>query len=150
MKIIDFRAKYLSSELKKTEMGDEFFTKWKQIEIGKFIGKGLPEQMIKPFQEHQFDKKLLFRLLKKDTPPSCFALYDGCSNWSFCGEIDLDRNIFIHHVKRCHKSIIPKNSQVNRPYDMVKFASDEIEDKFCYSLSKLDDKTQFCCLNRSD
>ena len=143
MKIIDFRAKYLSSEMKKTEKGDEFFIKWKQIGIGKFIGQGLPEQMIKPFQEHQFDKKLIFRLLKKDTPLSCFALYDGCTNWCSCGEIDLDRNTFIHHVKRCHKSIIPKNSQVNRPfwYDMVEFTSDEIEHKFCYSLSKLDDKT---------
>ena len=98
--------------------------------------------MIRNYQEHQFDKKLIFRLLKKDTPLNCFALYYGCSNWCSCGEIDLGRSEFIHHVKRCHKDIIPKNSQVNRPFwfDMVEFTSDELENKFCYTLSKLDSK----------
>ena len=44
MKIIDFRAKYLGSEMKKHEKGDEFFIKWKQIEILKFIRQTSPNK----------------------------------------------------------------------------------------------------------
>ena len=45
-------------------------------------------------------------------------------------------------MKCCDKDIIPKISQVNRPFwfDMVEFTSDDLENKFCYTLSKLDCK----------
>ena len=76
-------------------------------------------------------------LLRKDTPLNRLTVYDGLSNW---GEIDQGKEVFIRHVRKAHKGVIPKNSCVNQPiwYDWIIFKSEEIEQEYNYSLSELD------------
>lgn len=141
LKIIDFRAKYMSSKLEKSERGEKFFIYWKNIKLGEYTGNGLPQQAIKPLQEHQYEKRLIFKLLRKETPLRNFTLYEGLSNFCGCGEIDLGPEVFKRHVKCHHKNIIPANSQLNRPfwYDLINFESVELEEKFGFTLSNLDE-----------
>ena len=82
-------SKFLSDKLEKTEKGEKFFIYWKNLKLGEYTGTGLPRTMIKPLQEHQFEKKLIFKLLRRATPLNNFPLYEGLTNYCGCGEIDL-------------------------------------------------------------
>ena len=73
------RASHMNSELKKTENGEIWSIKWKEMEIGEFIGPGLPQMTINKIQQHQFNPKLFNVLVKKDTPGCNLTLYDGFS-----------------------------------------------------------------------
>ena len=108
LKIIEYRAKFLSDKLEKTERGDKFFIYWKNLKLGEYKGIGLPQTMIKPLQEHQFEKKLIFKLLRKATPLNKFPLYEGLTNYCGCGEIDLGRTVFINHIKKNAKTLSKK------------------------------------------
>ena len=133
------RASHMNSELKKTENGEIWSIKWKEMEIGEFIGPGLPQMTINKIQQHQFNPKLFNVLVKKDTPRCNITLYDGFSFWCGCGEIDDDRVNFLVHVKKKHQNMVPKHSQINRPFwfDWVHYKTDMMEESFCFSLSEL-------------
>ena len=139
LKVIENRASYLQTYLKKTEKGETYSLKWKQIDIGEYTGRGNPQPIIDKIKAHNFEQKLLYVLINKDTPLNRLTLYDGLSNWCGCGEIDQGLDVFINHVRRVHKGIIPKNSVINRPiwYDWIIFKSEEMEQLFNFTLSDL-------------
>ena len=112
------RANHMNSELKKTEKGEIWIIKWKEMEIREFIGPGLPKVTINKIQQHQFNPKSFNVLVKKDTPRCNLTLYDGFSFWCGCGEIDYDRVNFWLMWRRniriwfqnTPKSIVPSGS----------------------------------------
>ena len=139
IKIMMNRALYMNSEVKKTEKGDKMMIRWKNMEIGEFIGQGLPQVTIEKIKQHQFNPKLFNVLLKKNSPINSLTLYNGFSFWCACGEIDFDRTNFLIHVRRKHENIVPMHSQLNRPFwfDWVLYKTDTLEQDFCYTLSDL-------------
>ena len=141
LKIINYRAANTNVKIDKTEKGEKFFVYWKEKEIGEYIGEGLPQMVLNKFRAHQFKLNMLFVRLKRDTPLKSFTVYDGFSHWCSCGPIDMDKENFISHVKRQHQGIIPKESQLNRPFwfDWVRYKDDELEEIFCTTLSDLSD-----------
>ena len=68
LKVIENRASYMQSYLKKTEKGETYVLKWKQIDIGEYTGRGNPQPIIDKIKAHNFEKKLLYVLINKDTP----------------------------------------------------------------------------------
>ena len=75
LKIIDFRAQYMTTELiKKENKGEVFMVKWKDIKLGEFTGLGLPQNAIKNIKQHKFSKNLLNVVVKKDAPLKRFTL----------------------------------------------------------------------------
>lgn len=46
MKVMELRAIYMQTFLKKKKEGDKYFLKWKDIEIGEYLGSGNPQIMI--------------------------------------------------------------------------------------------------------
>ena len=140
LKIIEFRAQYMTTELiKKENKGEVFAVKWKNINLGEFIGEGLPQATIENIKQHKFSKNLLNVVAKKDAPLRCFTLYNGLTNWCKCGEIDMSKEAFIRHVKRHHNGIILAKSSLNRPFwlDCIKFTSTALEEEFCFTMSEL-------------
>ena len=73
-------------------------------------------------------------MLMVDNPPMEF------SNWCSCGEIDLNLEAFISHVKRHHHGAIPILSQLNRPFwfDWIFYPTEEIVLIFCTTLDEMD------------
>jgi len=65
---------YKNSEMKKTEKGDKMMIKWKNMEIGEFIGQVLPQVTIEKIKQHQFNPKLLNVLFKKNSPINSLTL----------------------------------------------------------------------------
>lgn len=132
IKQIKLRARY--SEFKAEGKNYNLF--WKEKKVGTYTGNDLPQLAVNKLRENLFDDKQIFALLKKKAPLKSFTLYRGFSNWCKCGEIDLGPDVFADHVKRKHKGIIPEQSQLNRPpwFDFVNFLSEEIEQKYCYTL----------------
>ena len=143
MKIINYRATNTKLKMKKTEKGDKFFLYWKNKEIGEYTGGGLPQIVLNNFQTHQFKMNMIYVRLKKDTPLKSFTVSDGFSQWWSCEPsiLDMDKEYFIYHVKRHHQGVIPHDSQLNRPFwlDWVKYKDDELEERFCTTLSDLSD-----------
>jgi len=115
MKIIEHRAEYMEAFLKKNEKGEKWWVKWKDVELGEYIGEGNPQTTINKIRAHDFKLKSLYVLIKKDTSLNRLTVYDGLSNWCGCGEIDKGKEVFIHHVRRNHKGKVPKNSCISRP-----------------------------------
>ena len=113
IKIMMNRALYMNSEVKKTEKGDKMMIKWKNMEIGEFIGRGLPQVTIEKIKQHQFNPKLFNVLLKKNSPINSLTLYNGFSFWCAWGEIDFDKATFLDHVRRKHQNFVPMHSQIN-------------------------------------
>ena len=114
LKVIENRAAYMQSYLEKTEKGEVFSLKWKGINIGEYNGRRNPQPIIDKIKAHNFEQKFPYVLIKKDTPLNHLTIYDGLSNWCGCGEIDNGMDVFINHVRKAHKGIIPKNSMINR------------------------------------
>jgi hypothetical protein len=82
----------MGTYLKKNEKGkEEYFVKWKDVELGQYIGSGSPAQTISNFLEHKYEDKFIFVLLKRNTPLGRFTLYNGLSNFFSCGELILGR-----------------------------------------------------------
>ena len=109
--IINNRVQYMVTYLKKSEKGKEkYFVKWKDVELGQYIGTNSPAQTISNFLEHKYEDKYLFVLIKRNTLLDRFTLYNGLSNWCACDEIDLGKDIFCKHVKLKHNGMIPMNS----------------------------------------
>ena len=140
LRIIENRANHIGFELKKTPKGEKFFMKWKDKEIGMLAVDYPPMEIPKKFRQGHYQKRWLFVTAKKETPLKDFTLYDGFSNWCSCGEIDLNPEAFISHVKRHHHGAIPILSQLNRPFwfDWVIYPTDEIERIFCTTLDEMD------------
>ena len=138
-KIAELRSSYMTFFLDKTQKGEVFKAKWKDLVIGDYIGPGLPTTAIENIQKHRYKFEYLNVLLEKDIPIKRLTLYDSLSNWCGCGEIDAEKNVFLWHVRRHHKGMIPKKSQINRyPWlDWIKFKNDDLEEEFCHSLSNL-------------
>ena len=67
MKIIEKRAAYMKTILKKNEKGEKLWVKWKDVELGEYIGPGNPQATINKVQAHDFKLKSLYALIKKDT-----------------------------------------------------------------------------------
>lgn len=125
--------------LKKMEKGDVQILQWKGQEVGEIIGRIQTEEVIKKFQQHQYNKSWILALVNKETPLRNLTLYHGLINWCGCGEIDLGSEIFAYHVRRFHNGIIPIHSQLNRPFwfDCVKYNFPDLEEKFCFSMDEL-------------
>ena len=140
-KIMNYRAEHMELYLKKTENGDKQWMKWKGKDIGEIEGMHINNKVIEKFQKHQYNKCWIFALVNKETPLRNLTLYDGLNNWCGCGEIDLGADMFTYHVRRSHRGIIPIHSQLNRPfwYDCVKYLSEDIEEKICYTMDELED-----------
>ena len=140
LKIIENRANHIGFELKKTPNGEKFFMKWKELEIGMLTVNNPPIEVPKNFRQNHYQKKWIFVTAKKETPLKDFTLYDGFSNWCSCGEIDLNPETFISHVKRHHHGAIPIFSQLNRPFwfDCVIYPTEDLEQLFCTTLDELD------------
>ena len=68
MKVIEQRALYTNAYLKKTQEGEKWWLKWKDIEVGEYTGAGNPQTIINKIREHDYKIKSLLVLLKKDTP----------------------------------------------------------------------------------
>ena len=139
IKIMMNRALYMNSEVKKTEKGDKMMIKWKNMEIGEFIGRGLPQVTIEKIKQHQFNPKLFNVLLKKNSPINSLTLYNGFSFWCVYGEIDFDKTTFLNHMRLKHQNIVPMHSQINRPFwfDWILYKTDTLEQEFCFTLSDL-------------
>lgn len=139
MKIIDNRAAYTETFLKKNEKREKLWIKLKDVELGEYTGAGNPQTTINKIRAHDFKLKSLYVLIKKDTPLNRLTVYDGLSNWYGCGEFDQGKEVFIHHARLNHKGKAPKNSCINRPiwYDWVKFINEEQENLFNYSQEEL-------------
>lgn len=133
-KIIRYRALYMDTFLKETDKGQKYFLKWKNVELGEYIGSGLPQTVIENFKKDRYDFKNLNVLVKKFSPIKSITLYKGFSNWCACDEICQGVDVFTDHVVRHHKGIIPMNSQLNRPFwqDWNLYNNDFIEEDFCY------------------
>ena len=73
------RALYMNSEVKKTEKGDKMMIRWKNMEIGEFIGQGLPQVTIEKIKQHQFNPKLfsIFHHIFKSAFPIKASLQYG-------------------------------------------------------------------------
>ena len=114
--------------------------KWKDKEIGMLMVDNPPMEIPKKFRQGHYQKRWPFVTAKKETPLKDFTLYDGFSNWCSCGEIDLNPETFISHVKRHHHGAIPILSQLNRPFwfDWVIYPTEEIEQIFCTTLNEMD------------
>jgi len=140
LKIIENRASHIGFELKKTPKGEKFYMKWKELEIGMLTVNYPPMEIPKNFRQNRYNKKWIFVTANKEIPLKDFTLYDGFSNWCACGEIDLNPETFISHVKRHHHGAIPIFSQLNRPFwfDLVIYPTDELEQLFCTTLDELD------------
>ena len=115
--------------------------KWKGKDIREIEGMHINIKVIEKFQKNQYNKCWIFELVNKETPLRNLTLYDGFNNWCGCGEIDLGAGMFTYHVRRSHRGIIPIHSQLNRPFwfDFVKYFSQDIEEKFCYTMNELED-----------
>ena len=141
LKIINYRAANTNIKMKNIEKGDKVFIYWKEKEIGEYLGNGLPQMVLDKFRSHQFKMNMIYVRIKRDTPLKSFTVYDGFSQWCSCGSIDMDKEYFISHVKRLHQGVIPKDSQLNRPFwfDWVRYKTDGLEEIFCTTLSDLSD-----------
>ena len=138
-KILKLRASYMEFFLEKTSKGEVFKAKWKDLVLGDYTGPGLPSIAIQNILKHRYKHQYLNVLVEKDLPSKSLTLYEYLPNWCGCGEIDLEKNAFLWHVRTHHKGMIPKNSQINRhPWlDWIKFKDDELEYDFCHTLSDL-------------
>ena len=67
-KIIRYRALYMDTFLKDTDNGQNYFLKWKNVELGKYIGSGLPQTVIENFKKDRYDFSYLNVLVKKFSP----------------------------------------------------------------------------------
>ena len=111
LEIIHDRVQYLGTYIKKDKKGkEEYFVKWKDVELGQYIRPGSPAQTISNFLEHKYEDKFIFMLLNRNTPLGHFTLYNGLSNFCSCGQIALDKDIFSECVKLKHNGIIQMNS----------------------------------------
>ena len=110
MKIIQHRAAYTETFLKKNEKGEKLWIKWKDVELWKYTGAGNPKTTINKIREYDFKLKSLYMLIKKDSHLNRLTMYDGLSNWCGCGEIDQGKEVFIHHARLNLKGKVPKNS----------------------------------------
>jgi len=108
-KIMMMRASYMDFFLEKTQKGEVFKAKWKELVLGDYIGPGLPSIAIQNILQHRYKFQNLNMLVEKDFPIKNLTLYKHLSNWCGCGEIDAKR-IHLWHVRTHHKGIIPKNS----------------------------------------
>ena len=133
------RTSYMDFFLEKTQKGEVFKAKWKELVLGDYIGPGLPSIAIQNILQHRYKFQYLKVLVEKDFPIKNLTLYEHLSNWCGCGEIDAEKNTFLWHVRTHHKGIIPKNSQINRyPWlDWINFKNDNLEYDFYYTLSDL-------------
>ena len=69
LKIIANRAAYLKASLKANEDGvEKYILKWKEVEIGDYVGQGHPQVAINNILTHKYKDNLLNVLIKKDTP----------------------------------------------------------------------------------
>ena len=64
LKITYYRALNTKTKIKNTEIRDTFFIYWKDKEIGEYMEKGLPQQILNKFQTHHFHKNMLFVRIK--------------------------------------------------------------------------------------
>ena len=98
-------------------------------------------KVIEKFQKRQYNKCWIFALVNKETRLRNLTLCDGFYNWCGCGKVDQGKVMFTYHVRRSHRGIIPIQSQMNWPFwfDCVKNLSEDIEEKFCYTIDELED-----------
>ena len=58
----------MNTLLKEIEKGQKYFLKWKNIELGEYIGSGLPQIVIENFKKDKYDYTNLNVLVKKYSP----------------------------------------------------------------------------------
>ena len=127
----------MGTYLKKNEKRkEEYFFKWKDIELGQYIGSGSLAQTISNFLEHKYEDKFIFVLLKRNSPLCRFTLYNGNGlEFFFLWRNFSWKRYFLQTREAKNNGIIPINSQVNIPFwmDWIKFRSENLEELFCYT-----------------
>ena len=116
MKIIENRAVYTETFLKKNEKGEKLWVKWKDVELGEYIGPGNPQTMINKVRAHDFKLKSLHALIKKDTP----LIASPCMMVSQTGTVvarSRERSIYSSYEAETQKKSSKK--LVHQPTNMV-------------------------------
>lgn len=135
IKVFTKRAHELRVVLEKREKGDTPVLQWKGTTVGECTNAPYISQTIDNFQHDRFDWSKINLLVERASPYMNFTFYKGLTNWCGCGQIDMETNDFIAHLKEHHKGVVIKNSQLNRPpwLDRVKYKNDTIEELICYT-----------------
>lgn len=76
LKVMELRASYMNSFMKKTEKGENYILKWKDIKIGENEGSRNPQITFDKIKTLMFIKDLHYMFLKKDTPLKSRTMYD--------------------------------------------------------------------------
>ena len=77
MKEIDQWTSFTNAYLKKTQEGEKWWLKWKDVELWEYTGDGNPQTIINKIRENDYKIKSLFVLLKMDVPLNCHKVNDG-------------------------------------------------------------------------
>ena len=90
--------------------------KWyeKVTRLYKNIGYASRDEFLNK-QVFEFNAKNDNELVERASPYMNFTFYKGLTNWCGCGQIDMETNDFIAHLKEHHKGVVIKNSQLNQP-----------------------------------
>ena len=104
---------------------------WNETQVGEYTGPGAPKQF-KEFLNDSINWKFIDATLRRATPIEKLKKYEGFTNWCACGDITLNKNEYIKHVKQIHNGIALPKSILNRPpwVDYVFFYSDEAEEYY--------------------
>ena len=116
MKIIEHRAAYTETFLKKNKKGENLWIKWKDVEFGEYTGAGNPQATINKVRAHDFKLKSLHALIKKDTPliaTPCMMVYQTGTVLAKSRE----RSIYSSYEAETHKKSSKK--LVHQPTNMV-------------------------------
>ena len=70
------RASYMDFFLEKTQKGEVFKAKWKELVLGDYIGPGLPSIAIQNILQHRYKFQYLKGLVEKDFPIKNLHLYE--------------------------------------------------------------------------
>ena len=113
-KELEIRAHELRVVLEKREKGDTPVLQWKGTTVCESTNAPYISQAIDNFQHDRFDWSQINLLVERASPYMNFTFYKGLTNWRGCGQIDMETNDFIAHLKEHHKGVVIKNSQLNR------------------------------------
>lgn len=114
---------------------------WKGIKIAKYTGLKPPYPFIEKIKQNLVNWDQANFVATRDAPLKKFNLYECVTLWCGCGINDMEKDIFLNHIKDAHKEIILAKSQLNRPHwqDLIVFNDDMLEEEFCYNDYDLND-----------
>ena len=74
-RVVKMRTSYMDFFLEKTQKGEVFKAKWKELVLGDYIGPDLPSIAIKNILQYRYKFQYLNVLVEKDFPIKNLTLY---------------------------------------------------------------------------